>query len=204
MKHTKFAAAALLAVAATGVTQATAYAAPAPSASQEQSVTTTVTGSDRGVDYVLGLADAGTSVVTSVTGGVFAVDAARHMVTLRDAAGANLAELPLAGMVAGQQVRIAAEIADEGTQLTLTPQVAASASAPSSAEFIGAQQWFFAELQRASLGAAVGGVLGAAVGILFFGAGLVPGAILGALIGLAVAGGPALFDAGIAYFSGQP
>jgi hypothetical protein len=205
MRYKKFAATALLAVAATGVTAGTSYAAPAPPAAQDQSAAApTVTGTDQGVGYALQLADAGKSVVTSVTGGAFSVDTDNRSVTLKNSAGETVTSIPLTATAKGQEVNIAAAVADEGRQLTLTPQVAPTANAPVAAEFIGAQEWFFAELQRASLGALVGGLIGAAIGIVFFGVGILPGAVLGALIGLAVAGGPSLLNAGIAYFSGQP
>ncbi|MFI9408846.1 hypothetical protein [Nocardia gamkensis] len=205
MRYKKFAATALLAVAATGVTAGTSYAAPTPPAAQEQpAAVPTVTGTDQGVGYALQLADAGKSVVTSVTGGAFSVDTDNRSVTLKNSAGETVTSIPLTATAKGQEVNIAAAVADEGRQLTLTPQVAPTANAPVAAEFIGAQEWFFAELQRASLGALVGGLIGAAIGIVFFGVGILPGAVLGALIGLAVAGGPSLLNAGIAYFSGQP
>ncbi|MGW4092263.1 hypothetical protein [Nocardia sp. NPDC004750] len=205
MRYKKFAATALLAVAATGVAAGTSYAAPVPPAVQDQAAAApTVTGSDQGVGYALQLADAGKSVVTSVTGGAFSVDTDNRAVTLKNSAGETVTTIPLTATAKGQEVRIAAAVADEGRQLTLTPQVAPTANAPVAAEFIGAQEWFFAELQRASLGALVGGLIGAAIGIVFFGVGILPGAVLGALIGLAVAGGPSLLNAGIAYFSGQP
>lgn len=207
MKYKKFAATALLAIAATGVSAGTAYAAPAPTppAVQDQTAAApSVKGQDQGVSYALQLADAGKSVVTSVTGGAFSLAADQQSVTLTNAAGATVATIPLTQTAKGEQVRIAAAIADDATQLTLTPQVTPTANAPVAADFIGAQDWFFAELQRASLGALVGGLIGAAIGILFFGVGILPGAVLGAIIGLAVAGGPSLLNAGIAYFSGQP
>ncbi|WP_228542359.1 DUF6861 domain-containing protein [Nocardia sp. XZ_19_369] len=205
MKYKKFAATALLAIAATGVAAGTAYAAPVPPAVQDQTTAAqSVKGTDQGVSYALQLADAGKSVVTSVTGGAFSLAADKQSVTLTNAAGEAVTTIPLTATAKGEQVEIAAAIADDAKQLTLTPKVAPSANAPVAAEFIGAQEWFFAELQRASLGAAVGGLIGAAIGFLFFGVGILPGAVLGALIGLAVAGGPSLLNAGIAYFSGQP
>ncbi|MGQ4616060.1 hypothetical protein [Nocardia sp. R7R-8] len=205
MRYQTFAATALLAVAATGVAAGTSYAAPVPPAVQDQAAAApTVTGTDQGVSYALQLADAGKSVVTSVTGGAFSVDTDNRSVTLTNSAGAAVTTIPLTATAKGQEVRIAAAVADEGRQLTLTPQIAPTANAPVAAQFIGAQEWFFAELQRASLGALVGGLIGAAIGIVFFGVGILPGAVLGALIGLAVAGGPSLLNAGIAYFSGQP
>ncbi|MFI7002150.1 hypothetical protein [Nocardia sp. NPDC050175] len=206
MKYKKFAATALLAIAATGISAGTAYAAPvpAPPAAQDQAAAPTVKGQDQGISYALQLADAGKSVVTNVTGGAFSLATDKQSVTLTNAAGETVTTIPLTQTAKGEQVAIAATIADDAKQLTLTPQVAPTANAPVAAEFIGAQDWFFAELQRSSLGALVGGLIGAAVGILFFGVGILPGAVLGAIIGLAVAGGPSLLNAGIAYFSGQP
>ncbi|MBF6454310.1 hypothetical protein [Nocardia cyriacigeorgica] len=207
MKYKKFAATALLAVAATGVSAGTSYAAPSPTppAAQDQSTAVpTVTGEDQGVDYTLELAEAGKSLVTTVTGGAFSLDTDDKTVTLKNADGAVVTTIPLTATAKGQPVEIAASVDADGSKLTLTPQVTPTAVAPSQAEFISAQGWFMAELQRASLGALVGGLIGAAVGILFFGVGILPGAVLGAIIGLAVAGGPELLNAGLAYFSGQP
>ncbi|MEU7144514.1 hypothetical protein ABZ942_34070 [Nocardia sp. NPDC046473] len=206
MKYKKFAVTALLAIAATGVSAGTAYAAPvpAPPAAQDQAAAPTVKGQDQGISYALQLADAGKSVVTNVTGGAFSLATDKQSVTLTNAAGETVTTIPLTQTAKGEPVAIAATIADDARQLTLTPQVAPTANAPVAAEFIGAQDWFFAELQRSSLGALVGGLIGAAIGILFFGVGILPGAVLGAIIGLAVAGGPSLLNAGIAYFSGQP
>lgn len=207
MKYKKFAATALLAVAATGVTAGTSYAAPAeaPPAAQDQNATVpAVTGEDQGVNYTLELAEQGKSLVTTVSGGAFRLDTENKAVTLTNAEGAVVTSIPLVVTAANRSVEIAAEIDADNSRLTLTPQATPVAGAPSQAEFIGAQQWFMAELQRASLGALVGGLIGAAVGILFFGVGILPGAVLGAIIGLAVAGGPSLLNAGLAYFSGQP
>ncbi|MFR9750000.1 hypothetical protein ACL02S_03070 [Nocardia sp. 004] len=205
MRYKKLAATALLAVAATGVTAGTGYAAPAPPVTQDRTVIASkITGSENGVDYVLELADTGKSVVAGVTGGAFRVDADRQSVIMTNSAGEVLTTIPLTMTAGGQQVRVAAEITDADTRLMLTPQLTPTADAPSTAEFVGAQEWFFAELQRASLGALVGGLIGGLIGLVFFVIGVVPGAALGALIGLAVAGGPSLLNAGIAYFSGQP
>ncbi|WP_167475699.1 MULTISPECIES: hypothetical protein [Nocardia] len=206
MKYKKFAATALLAVAATTVAAGTSVAepAPAPVTQDQPAAAPTVKGADKGVDYVLQLADAGKSVVTTVTGGAFGLTADKKSVQLKNAAGEVVTEIPLSATAQGKPVEIAAAIDGDATRLTLTPQITPTASAPATAEVISAQEWFFAELQRSSLGALVGGVLGAAIGFLFFIGGAIPGAVIGALIGLAVAGGPSLLNAGIAYFSGQP
>lgn len=207
MKYKKFAAIALLTAAATGATAGTSYAAPveAPPATQDQNAAVpAVTGNDQGVDYTLELAEKGRSLVTTVSGGAFGLDAENKSVTLTNADGAVVTNIPLVVNAADKPVELAAEIGADDSSLTLTPQVAPTSDAPSQAEFISAQQWFMAELQHASLGALVGGLIGGAIGILFLGVGIIPGTALGAIIGLAVAGGPELLNAGTAYFSGQP
>lgn len=207
MKYKKFAAIALLTAAATGATAGTSYAAPveAPSATQDQNAAVpAVTGHDQGVDYTLELAEKGRSLVTTVSGGAFGIDAENKAVTLTNADGAVVTNIPLVVESADKPVELAAEIGADNSSLTLTPEVAPTADAPAHAEFISAQQWFMDELQRASSGAFVGALIGGAIGILFLGVGIIPGTALGAIIGLAVAGGPGLLNAGTAYFSGQP
>lgn len=207
MRYKKFAATAIMAAAATGVAAGTGYAAPAPAApavEQQQNAVPEVAGHDRGVDYTLALAEAGKSLVTTVSGGAFSLDAADNAVVLTNAAGERLTSIPLSQQVGDQVVSVAARIDADNSRLTLTPQATPVAGAPAQAEFIGAQQWFMAELQRASLGAAVGAAIGAGIGFLFLGIGLLPGAIIGAGIGLAVAGGQPLLNSALAYFGGQP
>ncbi|MBA4856387.1 hypothetical protein [Nocardia farcinica] len=201
MKYKKFAATALLAVAATGVTAGTSYADPSvPPAAQEQAPPA-ARGVDKGVDYTAALTEAGNAIVTTVTGGAFSLDADGSAVTLINDAGEVVTRIPLAARDAanGAEVRLVAAVDDAGRSLTLTPQAEVVA-----VKDISAQQWFFAELQRASLGAAVGAVIGGLIGLLGLVVGVIPGAAIGAVIGLLVAGGPALIDSGIAYFSGQP
>jgi hypothetical protein len=203
MRFTTFAATALIAAAATGIAAGTGYAEPvapqAPGQVQEQA-TPSVQGTDRGVHFVTALGDAGKSVVTTVTGGRFRLDTAADAVTLTNDSGQVVMQYPLTVRSSDRTAEVAAAIAADGTQLTLTPR----GTAVGQVKDISAQDWFFAELQHAALGAAVGAVIGAIIGILFFGVGVIPGALLGGVIGLLVAGGQPLLDAGAAYFSGQP
>ncbi|MFC8045997.1 hypothetical protein [Nocardia sp. NPDC057353] len=200
MKYSKFAATALLAAAATGIASGTSYAAPVPApAEQQQATSPSVQGQDKGIDYAVALADAGKSIVTTVTGGAFSLDADGQAVTLTNAAGEVVTSIPLSGKAQGQEVAIGAAVAADGSSLTLTP-VAGSVGG---IKDISSQDWFFAELQRASLGAAVGAVIGALLGLIGI-VTIIPGAVIGGVIGLLVAGGPSLLNAGAAYFSGQP
>ncbi|QLY27901.1 hypothetical protein [Nocardia huaxiensis] len=202
MRYTKFASTAFLAAAATSIAAGTANAAPVEQAPAGQ-VAPQVQGQDRGVGYSVKLAEAGDAIVTQVTGGAFSLNADGKGVTLTNDAGQVVAEVPLLGQTAqagAREVALTATIGEDGRQLALAP----AASEVSGAQAISSQQWFFAELQRASLGAAVGAVIGGAIGLLGFIVSAVPGAIIGAGIGLLVAGGQPLIDSGIAYFSGQP
>ncbi|MFC9895603.1 DUF6861 domain-containing protein [Nocardia sp. NPDC127579] len=196
MRYKKFAATAIIAVAATAVAAGTAGAAPAPVVQSQAAQT--VQGQEQGVGYAVQVVDK--TIVAALTDGAFSLDADQKNVSVKNTAGAVVTQIPLAAMVGEQLVPIAATIDEAGQKLTLTPDTkdlkVDPVAAQQFAQDISSQQWFFAELQRASLGALIGGIIG------FFFVGI--GAIPGALIGLLIAGGPNLINAGIAYFSGQP
>ncbi|MET8878715.1 hypothetical protein ACWEO2_01255 [Nocardia sp. NPDC004278] len=196
MKYKKFAATAMMAVAATGIAAGTSGAAPAaPAPAVQNQAAPAVQGEDHGVNYAVQLVDK--SIVAAVTGGAFSLDADQKYVTVKNTEGAVVTSIPLQAKVGDQLIPIAATIDPSAQKLTLTPDVKpTAAAATASAEAISSQEWFFSELQRASLGAVIGGI----IGFFFFGIGLP----VGALIGLLIAGGPNLINAGIAYFSGQP
>ncbi|WP_433206242.1 hypothetical protein ACQP1G_19530 [Nocardia sp. CA-107356] len=196
MKYKKFAATAMMAVAATGIAAGTSGAAPAaPAPAVQNQAAPAVQGEDHGVNYAVQLVDK--SIVAAVTGGAFSLDADQKYVSVKNTEGAVVTSIPLQAKVGDQLIPIAATIDASAQKLTLTPDVKPTASATAaSAEAISSQEWFFSELQRASLGAVIGGI----IGFFFFGIGLP----VGALIGLLIAGGPNLINAGIAYFSGQP
>ncbi|WP_228001274.1 DUF456 domain-containing protein [Nocardia australiensis] len=201
MKYKKFAATALMAVAATGIATGTTNAAPAAPAPipavQGEATSPTVKGEDQGVNYAVQLVDGNKSIVTTLTGGAFSLDADQKAVSVKNEAGNVVGSVPLAAKVAdGPLIPIAAAIDATGQRLTLTPDIKPVASGLSATEIGASQDRFFAELQRASLGALIGGI----IGFFFLGVGLP----IGALVGLLIAGGPNLIDAGVAYFSGQP
>lgn len=177
--------AAVLAIA--GVT--TASAAPAPPAYQ---------GVDQGIGYTTFLSPAARAVTTTVDTGTFTL--AGNTVTLTNPGGAVVAQIPLVYEAAGQRIVTTPAVEDDGRTLVLVPDAALNAAAAD----INSQQWFFAELQRASLGALVGAIIGGVIGFFFFIGGAIPGALIGAGIGLLVAGGQPLIDSGVAYFSGRP
>ncbi|WP_067538815.1 DUF456 domain-containing protein [Nocardia crassostreae] len=194
MKHKRFAATALMAIAATGIAAGTGYAASAEPApiEQVQPAKPQFQGQEQGVDYKVTMAEIGNQIITEVTGGRFGLDAATKTVALRNTAGDTVFQVPLVGEWEGKPYELAAAVDNDGGKLTLSP-----VSAPAGTiKDISSQEWFMAELQRASLGALIGGIIG------FFVLGV--GAIPGAIIGLLIAGGQPLIASGSAYFSGQP
>ncbi|KAA0021305.1 hypothetical protein [Antrihabitans cavernicola] len=187
----KFAAVAVMAIAAVGITAGTANAQPAELAPPA------VAGVDHGIAYKTLLTDAGKAVTTTIDAGTFSLSRDASSVTLADKNGGVVAQIPLTFQVADRQVSAVPTIDPSGQSLTLTPTHVAL-------QDIGSQQWFFGELQRASTGALVGALIGAAIGVIFLGIGFIPGGLIGAGIGLLVAGGQPLIDSGFAYFGGQP
>ncbi|MEV0246935.1 hypothetical protein AB0H76_10140 [Nocardia sp. NPDC050712] len=197
MRYKKFAATAIIAAAATGIAAGTSGAAPAaPAPAVQNQGAPSVQGADQGVQYVVQLLDK--SIVADFTGAALSLDDEQKNVVVKNAEGAVVTAIPLKAQVGQNLVPIAATI--EGQKLTLTPELKDikldADAAKLQAEAISSQDWFFSELQRASLGALIGGI----IGFFFLGVGVFPGA----LIGLLIAGGPSLINAGIAYFSGQP
>ncbi|NKY32486.1 hypothetical protein HGA13_05265 [Nocardia speluncae] len=134
MKYRRFAATAIMAAAATGIGAGTGYAAPAPAApavEQSANAVPEVTGHDRGgLDYTLALAEAGKSLVTTVSGGAFSLDAANNAVVLTSAAGECRTSIPLNQQTGGEVVAVAATIDEDSRRLTLTPQATPVAGAP--------------------------------------------------------------------------
>ncbi|GAB2537718.1 hypothetical protein [Nocardia heshunensis] len=196
MKYTKFVATAFIAAAATGIAAGTGYAAPTAdpaSAVQDQQGVQPIKGTQQGVDYVVTLAQAGNGIITQVTGGQFSVSADGKSVALRNQDGAELTRVNLSSVVAGKSIDLAAAIDQDGRQLTLT-----SAAAPvmSAKDISASWDWFMSELQQA----AIGGLIGGLIGLIFVGIGALPGAI----IGLLVVGGQPLIDSGSAVLTGQP
>jgi hypothetical protein len=199
MRINKFTAAALLAIGATGVTAGTAYAAPAQVQPAHSQVAPVLQGVDHGISYRSTLA-AGNALVTTVTAGTFAMTPDNKAVTVADAGGALVGTVPTSVHVDGHTITVRPTIDRSGTRLTLTPVV----GQVSGLRDINSQQWFFYELQRASLGGIVGAIIGAIIGFFGLFVSAIPGAIIGGIIGLLVVGGQPLINSGSAYFSGQP
>ncbi|MET7768848.1 hypothetical protein [Nocardia sp. NPDC005366] len=178
MRANKFAATALLAIGATGITAGAVQAQPVPDTGVG------VHGVEHGIGYVAAATADGTGVATTVEAGRFTLASDAASVTLADGAGNVVTTIPLGLSAAGQTVALTARIDAEGRTLTLTPQSATAQTAQTIDE---ASDTLARKQYNAGIGALVGAGIGAVLGFFLGGVGAlvtVPiGAGIGALIG---------------------
>lgn len=177
MRANKFAATALLAIGATGLTAGIAGAQPA--------AYTGIHGADHGIAYTVAPAAGDLGVTTTVAAGRFALAPDARTVTLTDAAGAVVATVPLGLRSAAGLVGLTPQIGNNGRTLTLTPQSASQRTA----QAIDEQDVQARKQYNAGVGALIGAGIGAVIGFFLGGVGAlvtIPiGAGIGALIGYA-------------------
>ncbi|MFE3444440.1 hypothetical protein ACFXNW_15535 [Nocardia sp. NPDC059180] len=206
MKFGTFAATAVVAVAAIGISAGTAHSKP-------QTVTEELRtqGVEQGIDYTTTADRSGRKITTKVEDGKFEVVADEKSDTeravLKSDKGDVVAEIPLAYEISGSRVTVAHEIADNGRELTLTTK-------PSAKEIgemrpISSMSRLVAELEKNVVGvvagAVIGGLIGAVIGMGFFTLLTGPiGAVVGGLAGGAIMGGQPFVDAILAVLNGQP
>ncbi|WP_280183914.1 hypothetical protein [Nocardia cyriacigeorgica] len=187
MRIKKFAAATALAIAAIGLIENTAVAAPAPvSADIVSDIPERTEGVDRGVSYVVQRDDR--TLAADITGGTFRVNDDAIEVIAKD--GTSIASIPRALPIGEHVVTLAPRIEANGTKLV----------ADVSAQEIG--YWRKTSPKQRSIeagigiGGLIGGLAGAVVGIVIGIAGmglLLPialpiGLIVGVLGGMAIGG----------------
>ncbi|WP_280234646.1 hypothetical protein [Nocardia cyriacigeorgica] len=206
MKFGTFAATAVVAVAAIGISAGTAHSKP-PKVSEELRAQ----GVEQGIDYTTTTDRAGRTITTKVDDGRFEVVAdeqgAGERAVLKSEDGAVVAEIPLAYEISGSRMTVAHEIADDGRELTLTTK-------PSAEEIgemrpISSMSRLVAELEKNVVGvvagAVIGGLVGAVIGMGFFTLLTGPiGAVVGGLAGGVIMGGQPFTDAILAVLNGQP
>ncbi|NKY34552.1 hypothetical protein HGA13_15930 [Nocardia speluncae] len=169
MKFAKIAATALLSTAAVGVMAGTAHG----EANMAQPVAGQVDGN---VGYSMAWSPDRSSATTTLTSGNFEVTADSVEVVAAD--GQVLEQVPLVYQVAGQQVRLDAQVDAAGTSLTIDRPVAAANGAP----VADAQLKDIASNETLILGAAIGCGIGALVGLIFLVVGALPGCLIGGII----------------------
>ncbi|ONM48921.1 hypothetical protein [Nocardia donostiensis] len=181
MRAKQFAAAAMLAIGALGVSTGTAHAGPAaPEVS--------VRAAEQGIGYVAAPTSDGTGVVATLDAGSFRLTQDATAVVLSDNTGRTVATLPLAVQAFGQTSALAPAISDSGRTLTLTP-VNAPRSSEHIAELVDESETLARKQHNAGIGALIGAGIGAVLGFFLGGVGAlltIPiGAGIGALIGYA-------------------
>ncbi len=169
MKFAKIAATALLSTAAVGVMAGTAHG--------EANMAHPVAGQVGGnVGYSMAWSPDRSSATTTLTSGNFEVTADSVEVVAAD--GRVLEEVPLVYQVAGQEVRLDAQVDAAGTSLTVDRPAAAANGAPVPA----APLKDIASNETLILGAAIGCGIGALVGLVLLIVGALPGCLVGAIV----------------------
>lgn len=170
MKFAKIAATALLSTAAVGVMAGTAHG--------EANMAHPVAGNvDGNVGYSMAWSPDRSSATTTLTSGNFELTADSVEVVAAD--GQVLEQVPLVYQVAGQQVRLDAQVDAAGTSLTIDRPAAAAIGAPGPDA---AALKDIASNETLILGAAVGCGIGALVGLIFLVVGALPGCLIGGII----------------------
>ncbi|RDI44441.1 hypothetical protein [Nocardia mexicana] len=180
MRASKFAATALLAIGATGITAGVVHAQPTTGAPGETGMHAT----DHGITYTTTPTTNGHGVSTTVEAGQFTVAADARSIALTDTVGSTVAIIPLGLQTTAGTVTLTPEIGNNGRTLTLTPQ----STNPQTAQAIDEASDTLARKQyNAGVGALIGAGIGAVIGFFLGGVGAlvtIPvGAGLGALIG---------------------
>ncbi|MVU83368.1 hypothetical protein GPX89_39795 [Nocardia sp. ET3-3] len=177
MQFRKFAAASMLTIAATVMATATAHG--------EAQVPLTVGGQDHGLTYTSTLSEDHQGVVTQLSEGRFTLSEDRSTVSVEAADGTVVEQIPTDYELNGYPVHLRAEVAEDGSSLTVWPR---ESNGPISTSTYndGVQQ--IAQAQLKDIGV-IGCIAGGAVGAALFGA---IGTVLG-LIALILGSIPGLF-----------
>jgi len=177
MSANKFAATALLAIGATGITAGAVQAQPV-------AADTTVQATDHGINFVTAPTADRRGVSTTIEAGRFTMAADTLSITLTDAVGNAVTSIPLGLQTAAGTVALTPQIANDGRTLTLTAQSDTTRTAQAIDE---ASDTIARKQYNAGIGALIGAGIGAVIGFFLGGVGAlvtIPiGAGIGALIG---------------------
>lgn len=206
MKFGKFTTAVFMAVAAVGITAATANGAPAVGTEQPAVVASggATSGVVGGIGYQTTVSPTDKTVTWTVDSGRFEVTADGAAVALKDANGVAVDSVPLRSEVAGLPIAVNQEISADGRTVTLaaamSPQDATKLAAIADAKDISSSyDRLMFQVNKNMPGIVIGAVIGAFIPFLWLIT--IPA---GAVIGGYVMGGQEFLDALIAFATGQP
>ncbi len=192
MKFGKITGAVFMAVAAVGITAATAHGSPAVAIEQSATALNGVTVSP--VDK---------AITWAVDGGKFELAADGAAVLLKGADGATVDQVSLRQDVAGLPIAVTPEISQDGRSVKLaasmTPEDSAKLSDVAELKDISAYDRFMYQTQKNLPGIVIGGLIGTLFPFLWLVT--IPA---GMFIGGYVMGGEEFREAVIAYLTGQP
>ncbi|WP_280364278.1 hypothetical protein [Nocardia wallacei] len=208
MKFGKITATVFMAIAATGITAATAHGESATVNEQPAAVTAgdATSGVDHGVNYHTTVSPVDRAVTTTVENGRFEV-AQNGAVVLRAADGSTLTELPQTYELGGRSIPVAQLVAADGHEVTLTPQPSAEDIAE--LKNIGAIDNLRDQVIKNGVGVVIGVIVGGFIGALL-GFGILSlitapiGWVVGGIAGGYIQGGQEFLDAVQAAATGQP
>ncbi|MFI6867742.1 hypothetical protein [Nocardia sp. NPDC050406] len=179
----KLVATSLLAIAATGISTATAHGETAVA----QFSGPTVTASDQGMTITTGASADGTGVTAQLVGGKFEVTPDGSTINITSADGSNVQSVPTTIANTERIVRLSAQVSEDGSTITMHPTAEERVATVTEAQDIG----LIGGTAGMVVGFFAGAVAGCMVGLAGLIVGCVPmifvGAMAGAIIG-AVAG----------------
>ncbi|MBB5914343.1 uncharacterized protein YcfJ [Nocardia transvalensis] len=208
MKFGKITATVFMAIAATGITAATAHGESATVNEQPAAVTAgdATSGVDHGVNYRTTVSTIDRAITTTVENGRFEV-AQNGTVALRAEDGSTLMEVPQTYELGGRSIAIAQQIAADGHALTMTPQP--TAEDISELKNVSAIDNLRDQVVKNGVGVVLGVIVGGFVGALL-GFGILSlitapiGWVVGGIAGGYIQGGQEFLDAVQAVATGQP
>ncbi|RDI52081.1 hypothetical protein [Nocardia mexicana] len=208
MKFGKITATVFMAIAATGITAATAHGESTVVNEQPAAVTAgnATSGVDHGINYHTTVSPTNMAITTTIENGKFE-PAQNGAAVLESNDGAAVTEVPQTYEIAGRSIAIAQQIGADGRTLTLTPQM--TPEDISELKNVSSFDNLMAQVQKNLAGVIIGGCLGGFLGgLLGFGIfSLITGPlglVLGAVAGGYAMGGQEFLDAVTAVATGQP
>ncbi|MFD3746027.1 hypothetical protein [Nocardia sp. NPDC058633] len=205
MKFGKITTAVFMAVAAVGITAATAHGGPAVATEQPGVVASggVTSGVTHGINYQTTVSPADKSVTWAVDSGKFALSADGASVLLQTADGVTVDQAPLRSEVAGLPIAVNQQISADGRTVTLTstmtPEDSAKLRNVADLKDISSYDRLMEQVNKNLPGIVIGGIIGAFFPFLWLFT--IPA---GMVIGGYVMGGQAFLDAVIAFATGQP